>query len=173
MLGGWQVGWILDYEAGVMSTDISGSHGPYESEIPLAGTQGNDNRPNRVQGVSLKTASYTQVRNQFKGTGPIANVFNPAAFAPTPTQYVLGNALRNYGAIRNPALYNESANIRKRFFFGDRFQGILQVDYFNLLNRTQFNGPDVNVLDGTFGQVINQGSQISNRQGEAQFRLEF
>ena len=38
--------------------------------------------------------------------------------------------------MRNPANYNESVNVRKHFFFGERFQGILQVDYFNVLNRT-------------------------------------
>ena len=38
----------------------------------------------------------------------------------------------------DPANYNENANVRKHFFFGERFQGILQVDYFNLFNRTMF-----------------------------------
>ena len=179
VLGGWQIGWVLDYEAGTVATGPTGSNGPYESEVPLAGTQGNYNRPNRVQGVALKTISYTKVRDQFRGTGPIVNVFNPAAFAQTPTPYVLGDALRNYGALRNPALYNESANVRKRFYFGDRFQGILQIDYFNLLNRTQFNGPDLNKLDGTFGQVTQAGSNqdftptSGNRQGQVSFRVEF
>ncbi len=166
LLGGWQIGWILDYESGT-------AFGVTENEVPLAGTNGNQNRPNRVQAVNLKTNSYANVRNQFRGTGPIATAFDPGAFAATPTQYVLGDALRNYGALRNPALFNENANIQKHFFFGDRFQGVLQVDYFNLLNRTQFNGPDTNVLDGTFGQVTNTQSQITNRQGQAQFRLEF
>ena len=166
LLGGWQIGWILDYEAGT-------AFGVTESEVPLAGTQGNANRPDRVQSVNLKTNSYANVRNQFRGTGPIAEAFTTGAFAPTPTQYTLGDALRNYGALRNPALYNESANIQKHFFFGERFKGVLQVDYFNLLNRTQFEGPDNNVLSGTFGQVTNAASQITNRQGQAQFRLEF
>jgi hypothetical protein len=86
---------------------------------------------------------------------------------------VLGNAKRNYTEIRNPPYYMEDANVRKHFFFGERFQGVLQVDYFNLFNRTKFNGPDVNQSDGTFGQVTQQGSNISNRQGQVSFRLEF
>ncbi len=166
LVGGWQVGWILDYEAGTPIQPIN------ENEVPLAGNNNNKNRPDRVSSVGLSTASYTKARALFTGKAAVAQIFNPAAFAPT-TQYVLGDALKNYGELRNPALYNESANVRKHFYFGERFQGILQIDYINLFNRTQFNGPDTNVLDGTFGQVVTQGSNISNRQGEATFRIEF
>ncbi len=175
VLGGWQVSWITDYEAGAGLNPPSGAlaSAVYDNQLPLAGTNNMRNRPDRVQSVPLGTASYLKVRDQFTGKGPVANVFNPAAFAVTPTQYQLGNALRNYGALRNPALYMESANARKKFFFGERFTGILQLDYFNVLNRTQFNGPDGNASDGTFGQVIKAGSQIINRQGELSFRLEF
>ena len=67
----------------------------------------------------------------------------------------------------------ENLNAKKNFYFGERFQAISQVDYFNAFNRTRFNGPDNNVSDGTFGQVTSQGSQISNRQGQVSFRLEF
>ncbi len=57
------------------------------------------------------------------------------------------------------AITTKSANVRKHFYLGERFQGILQVDYFNILNRTQFEGPDTNISDGTFGQVNSQGEQ--------------
>ena len=80
--------------------------------------------------------------------------------------------------LRGPGLYDENANVRKRFYFGERFTGILQVDYFNLFNRTQFYPPDGNASDGTFGQLITQGDQNNgtkpiNRQGEVSFRIEF
>jgi hypothetical protein len=102
-------------------------------------------------------------------------MFNPKGFTPTPSQYVLGNAQRNYSELRGPALYNENANVRKHFYFGERFQGILQVDYFNLFNRTQFYTPDPNISNSTFSQVIQKSAQNtpSNRQGQIQFRLEF
>ncbi len=161
LLGGWQIGWILDYEAGTAFGVIENGS-PYPNGF---------NRPNRVQSVALKTASYTKVREQFTGTGPVAQVFNPAAFAPTPSQYVLGDALRNYGALRNPASYSENADVRKKVYFGERFAGILQIDYFNLLNRTYLSIPDMNISDGTFGQVVNTGG--GNRQGQIQFRVEF
>jgi hypothetical protein len=105
-------------------------------------------------------------------------MFNPAGFSLTPSQYVLGNAIRNYSQLRGPGLYDENATVRKRFYFGERVTGILQVDYFNLFNRTQFYPPDANASDGTFGQVIKQGDQNNgtkpiNRQGEVGFRIEF
>lgn len=164
ILGGWQFGWITDYEAGTPT-------GVYENlDFPFP--NGNGNRPNRNASVPLSTASYGRARDYFTGKGSVAQIWNPNTFSAT-APYTLGNSYRSYQALRNPAYYNEDANIRKHFYFGERFQGILQMDYFNLFNRTQFNGPDTNQSDGTFGQVINQGSNMSNRQGQAQFRLEF
>ena len=80
-----------------------------------------------------------------------------------------------------PALAMENLNAKKNFYIGERLQGVLSVDYFNAFNRTQFNGPDNNMSDGTFGQVIAQGANTqgngpqvtSNRQGQVSFRLEF
>jgi hypothetical protein len=165
--GGWQVGWILDYEAGV-------PFGVTENGTPFPN---GFNRPDRASAVKLKTASYSKVGDQFSGKITAAQIFNPAGFVATPSQYVLGDAQRNYNELRDPANYNENVNVRKHFYFGERFQGILQVDYFNVLNRTIFQNPDTNQSDGTFGQVTGQGgnSQIgpNNRQGQVQFRLEF
>ncbi|MGA2169799.1 MAG: hypothetical protein ABSG62_16460 [Terracidiphilus sp.] len=163
ILGGWQVGWILDYENGT-------ANGPYENGSPFP--NGFD-RPDRNSSVSLSTASYSRVRDYFVKKIPVAQMFNPDAFTLTPSQYVLGNAQRNYAGMRNAGTAMESLNARKHFYMGERLQGILTVDYFNAFNRTQFNGPDNNASDGTFGQVTSQGSNISNRQGQVSFRLEF
>jgi hypothetical protein len=166
VLGGWQVGFILDEEAGTPT-------GPQANGVPFPN---GFNRPNRTNG-GLKTASYSKVADQFSGKIPTAQIFSLGAFADTSSQYVLGDAIRNYNSMRNPANYNEDVNVRKHFFFGERFQGILQVDYFNVFNRTIFQNPDQNIDDGTYGQVTGQGgnNQIgpNNRQGQVSFRLEF
>jgi hypothetical protein len=165
-LGGWQVSWITDYEAGtafgVSENSYLGLGNSFES---------GNNRPNLVS---------QHFNNSYKGakeflTGKSATqptTFNTGAFADS-GQYVLGNAVRNYGGLRNPPLYNEDANIRKHFYLGERFQAILQFDYFNLFNRTQLQGPDTNFNDSTFGQITNNSSQIGNRQGQIQARIEF
>ncbi len=166
LLGGWQVAWILDYEAGT-------ANGAAENGTPFPN---GFNRPNRASGP-ITTASYNNAKNYFTGKASVAQIWNPTAFSLTPTQYVLGNSTRNYAGLRNPAFYNENLNVRKHFYFTERFRGILQMDYFNAFNRTQFENPDNNVSDGTYGQVISQGAQNenspANRQGEISFRLEF
>jgi hypothetical protein len=179
LLGGWQISWILDYEegqplCGCNNGQIQENGDPY----PGKSTSGPNVvlRPNRNPGVALSTASYSKAKDFFTGKASVAQMFNPAGFSVTPSQYVLGNAIRNYPELRGPGLYNENANVRKRFYFGERFTGILQVDYFNLFNRTQFYPPDANASDGTFGQIITQGDQGNkpvNRQGEVSFRIEF
>ena len=163
IVGGWQVGWILDYEAGSVN-------GPSENGSPFPN---GFERPDRNSSVSLSTASYSKARDFFVGKIAHAQMFNPAAFTPTPTQYVIGTAQRNYAGMRNAPLLLENLNAKKNFYIGEHLTGILSVDYFNAFNRTQFNGPDNNVSDGTFGQVTSQGSNISNRQGQVSFRLEF
>jgi hypothetical protein len=163
ILGGWQVGWILDYEDGSVN-------GPGENGTPFP--NGFD-RPDRNTSVGLSTASYSRVRDQFLGKTKVAQMFNPKAFTVTPSQYVLGTAQRNYSGMTNAPYAFESLNGRKHFYMGEHLQGILQVDYFNAFNRTQFNGPDNNASNGTFGQVTGENSNISNRQGQVQFRLEF
>jgi hypothetical protein len=182
VLGGWQISWILDYEGGQPLCGCNQNDGIQENGDPYPGksTSGPNVvlRPNRNPGVALSTASNSRAKAFFTGKASVAQIFNPAAFSVTSSQYVLGNAIRNYSQLRGPALYDENANVRKRFYFGERFTGILQVDYFNLFNRTQFYPPDGNASNGTFGQLITQGDQNNgnkpiNRQGEVSFRIEF
>jgi len=166
ILGGWQVGWILDYESGQ-------ALGPGENGTPFP--NGFD-RPNRNTGVGLSTHHYTLARDYFVGKVPAAQMWDPTAFTVTPSQYVLGNAQRNYGGMRGAPWAVENLNARKHFYLGERFQGVLQVDYFNAFNRTQFNNPDTNASDSTFGQVTSQGTPgnyPANRQGQVSFHLTF
>ncbi|WP_263376755.1 TonB-dependent receptor domain-containing protein [Granulicella aggregans] len=162
-LGGWQIGWITSYQSGNPT-------GATQNGTPVP-TQGEFYRP--VLTGPLGTASYSRIRDNFVGKGGTGAVWNVSSWADSPA-YTLADTKRNYYDLRNPPNYNEAANVSKKFHFGERFSGVLQVDYFNVLNRTRFNNPDQNIDNGHFGQdVNNQGSQISNRQGQAQFRLEF
>jgi len=171
IVGGWQVGWILDYENG-------GDFGVGENGTPFP--NGFD-RPNRNTSVPLSTHSYKAEKDYWLsgGSGTAPKVFNTAGFTVTPSQYILGDSIRAYGKLRNPGIANEAINIRKHFYIGEHLQGILQVDYFNVFNRTIFNGPDTNASDGTFGETNSEGANVGafngtdNRQGQVQFRLQF
>jgi hypothetical protein len=166
LVGGWQVGWILDYESGqVLSIGENGT--PFPNGF---------DRPDRNSSVSLSTAHYTKARDYFAKKIGVAQMWNPASFTVTPSQYVLGTALRNYGGMRGAPWADENLNARKHFYMGERFQGILQVDYFNAFNRTQFNNPDTNASDSTFGQIVSAGTlgnYPANRQGQVSFHLTF
>jgi hypothetical protein len=166
LVGGWQLGWILDYEAGT-ANGVNANGSPFPNGFQ---------RPDRNTSASLSTASYSKVRDQFVGKTANAQIWPKDGFTPTRTQYVIGNATRNYAELRNPALYVENLNAKKHFYFGERVQATLSVDYFNAFNRTQFNNPDNNFSNGTFGQVTSQGTPgnfPANRQGQVTVRVEF
>ncbi len=162
VVGGWQIGVIVDYEQG----------NPFGAGSNVPGLPNQGNRPDRVSSVGLSTATYQRERDFFLGKRPTAQIFNPAAFAATPA-YTLGNSVRNYSELRSPAIANEDFDIHKKFFFGERFSGTLKFDLFNAFNRTQFNGPDNNISDANFGQAISKGQNNGNRRGQLEGRIEF
>ncbi len=164
ILGGWQFSGILTYSGG----------NPF-------GTQNNYNpllvnsfdRPNIVPGVGLKTYNYGLSKAYFTGktsTQPIQ--FTTDAFANT-GPWAVGDSKHSYAALRTPPLRIENFDAIKYFNITERVRAVVRVDYFNAFNRTQLEAPDNNSLDTTFGQIINLSSQISNRQGQATFRVEF
>lgn len=162
LVGGWQVSGIADYEGGT----------PFGVSENGSGINGN-NRPNVVAGVRRQTYGYSRVHDYFMGTGAIPMAFSTAAFAPTVSQYVLGDSARIYGSLREPSQLMEDLDAIKHFNMGENVRASLRVDYFNAFNRTRFNNPDNNISDGSFGEVTGEGSQIINRQGQVSFRVEF
>lgn len=67
----------------------------------------------------------------------------------------------------------EDFALMKYFPIRERVRASLRFDFFNAFNRTQLQTPDTNSLDSTFGEITNLSSQISNRIGQATFRLEW
>jgi hypothetical protein len=164
LLGGWQFSAILNYAGGT-------PFGAQNSYNPLL-VNGFD-RPDIVPNAQLQTFSYGRSKDYFTGktsTQPIQ--FTTNAFVNT-GPWAVGNSKRTYTALRNPPLRVENFGAIKYFSITEHVRAILRVDYFNAFNRTQFEGPDNNSLDSTFGQITNLSSQISNRQGQATFRVEF
>ncbi len=175
ILGGWQVAGIMNYSTGnplgiyeqtnnvVLSTNSNGDAQP---------------RPNIVPGQARKTYSYSLTRDYFVGKTQVQPVqFNINAFSPA-GQFTFGNAARNYAGITAPPNLMEDFDAMKTFHFSESVKAILRVDYFNAFNRTQFGAggppPVANCIDcGGFGLVPAPGSLISNRQGQATFRVTF
>jgi hypothetical protein len=164
LVGGWQFSGVLTYAGGY-------PFGAFNGYNPLYANFGD--RPDIVPGVKLKTYSYSRSKDFF--TGKLTSQptqFPTNAFANT-TPWELGTAVRSYASLRTPPLRLENFDVIKAFPMGERVRAILRLDYFNAFNRTQLQGPDANSTDSTFGQITNLSSQISNRQGQATFRIEF
>ncbi len=160
ILGGWQVGFITSYYSG-QPIGIS------ENDNPL-GYANCYNRPDRVPGVKIQTNGY-----HFNGRTPSTTpAFTTNAFASTGGTYRLGNAQRRYNELRRPAHYNENLNARKKFAFGEHVSLILQIDYFNALNRTIFNDPGTNINNGDYGRLT-PGQSNTPRQGQVSGRINF
>ena len=164
ILGGWQISGVLSYSSGFPIN-------VYNNDNPLL-VNGGD-RPNVVPTVKMKTFNYSLSKNYFTGKSTTQPVqFTTNAFANNGS-WEVGDALRAYGSLRTPPLRLENFDIIKTFHIFDRLQASLRVDYFNAFNRTRFQSPDSNSLDSTFGQIATLSSQITNRQGQATFRIEF
>ena len=164
VLGGWQISGILTYAGG-------NPMGPYNYYNPLL--VNSTDRPNILPGAKLSTFSYSRSKDFFTGKSSAQPIqVTTDAFQNT-GPWEVGDAKRSYAALRTPPLRIENFDVIKSFHLTERLRASLRVDYFNAFNRTQLQGPDMNSLDSTFGQITDLSSQISNRQGQATFRVEF
>ncbi len=164
LVGGWHIGAILNYQGGTPLQVVNNYN-------PLL--VNSFDRPNLDKTVPLKTFNYGNSTAYFTGktaTQPIQ--FTTNAYVNT-GPWQVGDSQRSYASVRAPPLRIESFDAIKVFNIGERVRASIRVDYFNAFNRTQFQEPDTNSLDSTFGQITNLSSQISNRQGQATFRVEF
>lgn len=164
LFGGWQISAILNYAGGT-------PFGAQNSFNPLL--VNSFDRPNIVDGVSLKTFDYGRSKAFFTGKTSVQPVqFTTNAFQNT-GPWELGTSKRSYAALRNPPYRFESFGLLKSFHIWESVRASLRLDYFNAFNRTQLQSPDNNSLDSSFGQITNTTSQISNRVGQGTFRVEF
>ena len=86
----------------------------------------------------------------------------PVGTFPSDTQAVMCPSLRTYGSFRRnsisgPGLINFDMSISKTTAITERLKLEIRGDFFNILNHTEFNNPDTNILDQGvgFGQILN------------------
>ena len=163
LVGGFQVGFILVYETGQ-------PFGIAENDNPL-GCVGCFNRPNEIPGVARSSTNY---KNLNFATGQSnRTVFSTSAFVSTTGSFTLGDSVRNYPEVRGPDIYDEDLNASKKFAIGDRVSFILQMTYFNALNRVRFNNPNNNIDNASNFGYVNSGQQNNARQGQLSGRVTF
>ena len=165
LAGGWQFSGILSYAGGYPFGVYNSSQNPLLSN----GT----NRADVVPGVGLQTFDYNKSIDYFTGKTAVRPAqFTTNAFVSAGT-WEVGNSKRTYSELRTPPYRMENFSGFKTFPIGERVRATLRVDYFNAFNRTQLQPPGALINQSTFGQITSVGSQISNRQGQATFRVEF
>lgn len=94
--------------------------------------------------------------------------FNTAAFAVAP-RFTFGNSGRN--VVRGPGYASVDASLARRFRWRERLETSLEVQFYNLLNRTNFDLPERFVDEpSTFGRIF---SAKAPRQIQLALRLQF
>lgn len=160
--GGWQISPLFTYGTGTPL--FSGTGGAvYVAGDPLGNGCAPCNRANVV--------SYNNMLFSYNNVKKGLPVINAADFS-DPGPWVLGTAPRVIGQLRNQFNSNENLAFAKYFPIGERFRFKLEIEYFNIFNRTVFGGPDENLNDPNFGKSIN--SQSNNpRQGQGHLAFNF
>ncbi|HXK58851.1 MAG TPA: TonB-dependent receptor [Acidobacteriota bacterium] len=152
LLGGWEMGTIVAANGGRAMT-VWG-----RQNLNLGGWLGDQPRAHRLADGSLPDDQRS-----------IAKWFDTAAFV-KPADYTFGNAGRNI--LIGPGAFNVDFALYKNFFPGllesDRIQ--FRWEMFNALNHTNFNNPDTNVPNLTFGRIT---SAAGARQMQFSLKYEF
>ncbi len=142
-IGGWTVGLQLHYNSGTPFYAIASTNDYPGWRAVFA---------NRDPSISL--------HNPFKGLDlnnlgdPSNTFFNPKAFS-NPPYGQFGNQPALSSALTNWAFYSEDLSLIKHFAFGPagKIHASVQAQFFDVLNRHHWGGPDTTLNSPTFGQV--------------------
>lgn len=139
-VGGWQVSGVARLQSGAY-------YNVQVNSLVNLGTV----RPDYVPGARIYNphAGVCGYLNNGSGTGCNDSV---RPFVATPrNQARFGNA--PYAAIVGPGLAQTDATLSKFFPITERVRVKLQADAFNILNRTNFNGLNLNASNSNFGTI--------------------
>ncbi len=103
----------------------------------------------RQQGSCINpNTGQTENRNLYFNCGAfagVADVYNPSD--------PYGNTGRDF--FRGPGRTNLDLTLAKTTPITERVNSEFRIDAFNLFNHAEFNNPDTNIYDSTFGQITN------------------
>jgi hypothetical protein len=134
--GGWRATGVMEAQTGGPVTILAGTD-------VSATALGND-RANYVGGPVRGTAGCGAAE------APCVGYLNTAAFA-RPATGSVGNLGK--GAIRGPGLYTWDIGIFKVFPIREEIQIQFRLEYFNVLNRANFQDPNNSFAAGGFGGI--------------------
>ena len=149
-LGGWQVSGVARLQSGAYYNVQATSPVQFGNvrADQLAGAKLYGNGHAGLNGYLNNTVGNVQTINPV--TGALVNTPTRGAFlAPPKTVYRFGNS--GYGAIVGPGLAQTDMTLSKFFPLRESVRLKFQWDVFNVLNRTNFNGINLNVSNSNFG----------------------
>lgn len=174
---GWTLYPVMSYRSGLPLDVFAGLNSSGSKPGPSAAGDQNLVRANLVAPVN-----YFDPHNQQTLGGNQGNFyFDPASFSYKEIvglglSPVTNPALRTYGtlgrnAFRGPTRTNLNVTIAKITpIWGERVKSELRADFFNVLNHTQFDNPNLTVTSPLFGQISSTGDP---RIIQLAFRLNF
>ncbi len=157
-LGGWEAATILNYTSGPSLTIYSGNAGTQNG--PSGTGYSNNQRPNRVAGVPCRL-NDPKNREQF---------INPDAYSLN--GFVLGSlGTAGRGDCSGPGLANSDVSLYKNFgspfskssYLGENLHIQLRLEFFNVLNHTQFIGDQIQLNYGQNGCTSQPGVPLPIR----------
>lgn len=149
VLGGWQWTGIYTYSTGDALTLLAGTD---RSLTALGGDRAFFKGPLNLYGGTAPSDSRLGC-----SSGVCVPWLNTSLFA-LPAIGTFGNVGK--GAFRGPSRYNVDTGLIKNFVpFTSRenFRFQLRGEFFNVLNHTQLNDPEINVNNGNFGGIRGAG----------------
>ena len=164
LLGGWRVSGLINYTdgsplGGGFAGDGTGGGGINSSRgfIPSVATTDGAGLGSAFADYNPSFTGHARIGGKISignGAGPYLNV---KAFQ-DPKPYTFGDTPRYmaFKGFRNPWSKGEDLDLSKDFKLPEKFDLRLQVDAFNVFNRTVLGNIDANIDDPTFGNVSGQ-----------------
>jgi hypothetical protein len=147
LVGGWQWTGIFTYMTGDAMTVLLGTD---KSETAL-----NGDRATFIGSLSQYGGTADPSSRSGCGSATCVPWLNTSLFLPVAQTPVGGFGNVGKGAFRGPGKFNVDTGLIKNFypFKSEDLRFQLRGEFFNVLNHTQFNDPDVTRNDGNFGGI--------------------
>ena len=122
----------------------------YHSGLPLSVIDGNTSITN--YGPTNTVANVISPDGQQGCYSGNSQCLNPNAFAPATAFGTWPNQRRNQ--YRGPGFFDSDFTIGKNFKLTERFVFNFTTNFYNIFNHPNFTNPDLNLANGTFGQIL-------------------
>ena len=158
LIGGWSLDGNFHYNSGtpiqVHSNQAQGTYYGFSAVYV-----------NLASGCKLTNGGQRKIGGQFLNTSCFKN----------PTYGYLGTAGNYQEQVRNPGLATEDLGLHKSLTAGTdgKYNLTFRLEFFNVFNRHSLGGPDTNMSDATFGEIVSYGSSPAGRAGQFGARFTF